>query len=233
MAVIPTRSATGPHIMVGGFRGAAATWLARGLQLFPGVGSVTDEEGDPPRFFTENHGKGIDWYRSLLPETPLIVDVEPGLFTRRKAVQRLLLTVPSATVVVAVWSPLDRYASMIRMGQRQRPRPPVAEAARDDVWRRRVLDPGCYADVLANTVDRYQRDRVQVIVVDDEQLMSDLGDLLARRGLAARAARPGGELSVPSPGDGLSEADRRFLRAYYRMANERLEDMIGRRLSWS
>jgi hypothetical protein len=116
-----------PDFLIIGTMKSGTTTLFRWLELHP---SIAMPETKEPNFFTHNHEKGLDWYRSLFPRRRENVlsgeaSVSYSAPDQSRAAARLIQEyLPEAKLICVLRDPLDRarshYRHQVQRGKEQR-----------------------------------------------------------------------------------------------------------------
>ncbi|WP_379923353.1 sulfotransferase family protein [Erythrobacter sp. R86502] len=155
-------------IVIGAIK-AATTWLQAQLHHHPDL-IIPEIE---PHFFTREHERGWDWYRSLFPRTK-----EPGTLwgektadylAKTEAAERIRTAYPDAKLVVQLRNPIDRaysdYKMLLRRGTISGP--PEDYLRSMDNPQPRFLHDGLYAQHLRRWLNLFPRESILIFTFDD------------------------------------------------------------------
>lgn len=156
-------------IIIGAVKGAT-TWSARALARNPAVFIP----GPEPHYFSTEFSKGPDWYLNLFAEAPagaVIGEKSADYLAHPEAAARMAAFVPDARLIVQLRNPVERaysdYCMLYRRGTvRERPAAYFAPG-RADSASERFLTGGLYADHLQKVLDRFPREQILVLLVDE------------------------------------------------------------------
>lgn len=163
-----TAAARMPSFVVIGAVKAATTWTAHQLRRHPRLW-LPDAE---PHYFSSEHARGSDWYRSLFAPAPadrIVGEKSADYLAHPDAARRLAAALPGAPLVVQLRNPVERAYSDYRMLFRRGAvgGDPAAYLADPTPERARFLRGGLYAEHLRRWIDAVGRERLLAVLVED------------------------------------------------------------------
>ncbi|HBK92832.1 MAG TPA: sulfotransferase [Parvularcula sp.] len=159
-----------PHFIIIGAVKGATTWSARALARHPSVFIP----GPEPHYFSSEYANGPAWYLDLFAgadETAVIGEKSADYLAHPEAAARMAEFVPDARLIVQLRNPVERaysdYCMLYRRGTvRDRPAA-YFSPKRAGAERERFLTGGLYADHLRRFYDRFSREQMLVLLVDE------------------------------------------------------------------
>lgn len=159
-----------PHFIIIGAVKGATTWSARALARHPAVFIP----GPEPHFFSSEFANGPDWYLDLFADAApgaVIGEKSADYLAHPDAAARMAAFVPDARLIVQLRNPIERaysdYCMLYRRGTvRERPAA-YFSPKRSGAERERFLTGGLYADHLRRFYDRYAREQLLVLFVEE------------------------------------------------------------------
>ena len=148
---------------------AATTWVQAQLSQHPDI-FVPEIE---PHFFTRDHGRGWEWYRSLFPDEKaqgtLWGEKTADYFAQPEAAEHIAREYPDARLVLQLRNPIDRAYSDYKMLYRRGTvtGPPEDYLTSLDNPQPRFLDGGLYAAHLKRWLDLFPRDQMLAFTFED------------------------------------------------------------------
>jgi len=165
-----------PTFLIIGAPKAGTTSLASYLAAHPDV-FVADEK--EIHFFDRyfNFKKGLDWYRGRFRDSGkarAVGEASPTYMYRDLWLDRLEHALPDARLVVVLRNPIDRAYSHYWWERTLTERRTFADAAHDEMRptaetprRRRYLEGGRYLERLEKVCERFPREALLVVVLED------------------------------------------------------------------
>lgn len=159
-----------PHFIIIGAVKGATTWSARALARHPAVFIP----GPEPHFFSSEFANGHDWYLDLFADAApgaVIGEKSADYLAHPEAAARMAAFVPDARLIVQLRNPIERaysdYCMLYRRGTvRERPAA-YFSLKRSGAECERFLTGGLYADHLRRFCDRYAREQLLVLFVEE------------------------------------------------------------------
>ncbi len=196
-----------PNVFVVGDAKCGTTTLYRMFELAEGVGTsrtrkelhyftapeLTAKTAGPgderiPRAIVHDEAGYLAEFAQLPPGLPVIADVSPSYLQEPAAAERIAAFAPDARIVILLREPAAKiFSQYVHLWAEGRETLPFAEAFEASLARREagfstMFDyeaGGRYAEAVGRYLDRFGRDRVQVVLFEE---MFDGGEA-ARRGL--------------------------------------------------
>ncbi len=159
-----------PHFIIIGAVKGATTWSARALARHPSVFIP----GPEPHYFSSEYAKGPDWYLNFFagagPDA-VIGEKSADYLAHPEAAARMAAFVPGARLIVQLRNPVERaysdYCMLYRRGT-VRERPAAYFSSKHSGGEsERFLTGGLYADHLRRFYDRFPRDQILVLLVEE------------------------------------------------------------------
>ena len=142
----------------------ASAWLHKVLE-----GHVCLPKGvKETRFFDQHWAKGLNWYlwhyRHTRPGT-VIGEIAPTYFQSRAARERIAKAAPQCRIICALRDPVARIYSLYRILRKYSViMEPFEESLRKYPW---IIELGRCERHLVDWFERFNHDRVQVLIFDD------------------------------------------------------------------
>lgn len=162
-----------PNFAVIGAMRSGSTSLYKYLQAHPDIFMPRKEI----HFFDVKWERGVSWYRSRFAGhagQPAVGEATPTYLADPVALDRMAQVIPDARLVAVLRNPVDRAYSHYWMEHaRQRDTRSFETAVTDELARRfdgarsDYLDRGRYARQLEQVCERFPRDHVLVVLLDD------------------------------------------------------------------
>jgi len=239
----------GQAFIVGAQR-SGTTSLATALERHPQVALAQPRNPEPKVFLDPEAADDPDayvarWYPHAGPETRLRIEKSASYLESGVACSGIASAFPDAHIVVVLRDPVERARSHWAYTRRHGLEPLALNAALDPSAEDRPWDPsaisvspyrylsrGRYADDLRRWFDRFGRERVHVILLED--LLDEperFHDLERALGLEPGPRFPVEERHNAGEGDGALDAETRArLAAWFADANADLAELLGRPL---
>jgi len=181
--------------------------------------------------FFDNNGTGKISY-----------DASPEYFDMKDVDGRILEKCPDARFIVLLRDPVKRawshYWHEVKVSQTEKL--PFQEAIQRgtvcfcDEYFYAYLSRGCYAEHLERWFSLFPRDRFKILFTEeffsDTENFIDLVEWLGLR--PADLNKYPRDTTLPDGYPEISEEDESYLKGYYRMHNQKLEELLGRELPW-
>lgn len=159
-----------PHFIIIGAVKGATTWSARALARHPSIFIP----GPEPHYFSTEYDKGPDWYLALFAEAAagaVIGEKSADYLAHPEAAARMAAFVPDARLIVQLRNPVERaysdYCMLYRRGTVREEPAAYFSPKRTGGASERFLNGGLYADHLRRFYDRYPRDQILVLLVEE------------------------------------------------------------------
>ncbi|GMN04242.1 sulfotransferase family protein [Erythrobacter sp. MTPC3] len=155
-------------IVIGAIK-AATTWVQAQLGNHPDV-FVPDIE---PHFFTRDHDRGWDWYRSLFPDEKaqgtLWGEKTADYLAKPEATDHIAREYPQARLIVQLRNPIDRAYSDYKMLYRRGTVSGLPEEylSSPGSAQPRFLNDGLYARHLTRWLEQFSPEQLLVFTFDD------------------------------------------------------------------
>ncbi len=206
-----------PHFIIIGAVKGATTWSARALARHPSVFIP----GPEPHYFSSEYEKGRDWYLGLFSKAPagaVIGEKSADYLACPEAAARMAALVPGAQLIVQLRNPIERaysdYCMLYRRGTVREAPAVYFSPNRSGGESERFLSGGLYADHLARFYDRFPREQILVLLV--EEIMATptpaFNRILSHVGLPADATEVSSERQNDSAAPMLPLELRRMLK---------------------
>jgi hypothetical protein len=159
-----------PHFIIIGAVKGATTWSARALARHPSVFIP----GPEPHYFSSEHANGPDWYLDLFAEAgedAVIGEKSADYLAHPEAAARMAALVPGARLIVQLRNPIERaysdYCMLYRRGTVREPPAAYFSPKHAGAERERFLTGGLYADHLLRFYERFSREQILVLLVEE------------------------------------------------------------------
>ncbi|XP_005064519.1 heparan sulfate glucosamine 3-O-sulfotransferase 2 [Mesocricetus auratus] len=99
-----------PQALIVGVKKGGTRAVLEFIRVHPDVRAL----GTEPHFFDRNYGRGLDWYRSLMPrtsETQITLEKTPSYFVTQEAPRRIFNMSRDTKLIVVVRNPVTRAIS--------------------------------------------------------------------------------------------------------------------------
>ncbi|XP_069503509.1 heparan sulfate glucosamine 3-O-sulfotransferase 4-like [Ambystoma mexicanum] len=166
-----------PQAIIIGVKKGGTRALLEALRVHPGVRAV----GVEPHFFDRNYEKGLEWYRSLMPNTlegQITMEKTPSYFVTNEAPRRIHAMAKDVKLIVVVRNPITRAISDYTQTLSKKPEIPSFEVLAfknrtlgliDASWS--ALRIGIYALHLESWLRYFPLS--QILFVSGERLIDD------------------------------------------------------------
>ena len=156
-----------PKVLIVGFSNCWTMTLSDLLSLHPDIVTANREM----RYFTHNHGRGDEWYRSMMPlSAPHQITVERtrDYITSSTALHRIHNFNPEMKIIALVRDPVLRLMSTYALQTRRiEDRPNFEHWCGVKVKTRNVLRYIDYATYIEKAISRFSRENVLVLSKED------------------------------------------------------------------
>nr|XP_056715058.1 heparan sulfate glucosamine 3-O-sulfotransferase 3B1-like [Euleptes europaea] len=173
-----------PQALIIGVKKGGTRALLEFLRVHPDVRAV----GAEPHFFDRNYGRGLAWYRDLMPRTldgQITMEKTPSYFVTKEAPARISAMSKGTKLIVVVRDPVTRAISDYTQTLSKKPDIPTFESLTfknrttgliDTTWS--AIQIGIYAKHLENWLLYFPIG--QILFVSGERLISDPAGELGR-----------------------------------------------------
>jgi hypothetical protein len=246
-----------PQCLIIGAQKSGTTALSALLRQHP---QVVDRPGEM-HFFDIRYEKGVEWYKAQFPApqcaNAVRIDKSPYYLFHPLAPQRAFDLLPQAKIIVLIRNPIDRAYSHYWMNMRSKIEPLTFEEAIEAEGERLTgeierivttgltpafcphrqfsyLTRGAYVDQLERWFAVYPREQFLIITHDDfcqspQKVLSDILRFLNLPEYRGFCFNTGVRHHYPR----MDACLRAKLREHFSADNERLEQLLGRKLNWN
>jgi len=247
-----------PDFLIIGAQKCGTTSLVNNLNKHPEVRmcEFSQGSGSEVHFFDRDimYQRGLDWYGSLFEPGFICGEKTPEYMYDSKALDRIRKDLPKVKLIVCLRDPARRFISQLNMRNKAN-KITFEEAIKNPEY----VDRGMYYKQLKRVLDRFPKDRVHIIVLDE--IFKEKGSLLERDGVSSTGFKSEDNsnatikrmdevfqfIGVSNVGLNLqyemmfvnkydisiSEDQLKTLRGLYEKENERLFNLLGYRVdSW-
>jgi hypothetical protein len=242
------------HFVIVGAQRCGTTYLSQLLDEHPEIEMARPLRPEPKFFLDDDKYRlGLDYYEAHFfsqPGTRVRGEKSTSYIESATAVQRIRSMLPNASILVMLRDPVQRAISNYRFSiQNGVEDLPMTEALRAAAGRREwdrarfsvspfeYLARGRYADYLEGIVGSVEPELLHVLLFEElAGSATVIADLYERLHVdpSFEPSRLGMVINASSASDSVVSPELEFwLRDYFRAPNERLEELLGRRLPWT